>query len=66
MRVAPEVKLTKQERATLGHWSKGRRIAVRQRDRAAMILLATDGMTNKEIAKEISLKPVGPKYPADL
>ena len=57
MRVAPEIKLTKQERATLGRWSKGRRIAVRQRDRAAMILLAADGMTNKDIAKEVGVKP---------
>ncbi len=57
MRVAPEIKLTKQERKALEQWATGRTIAVRQRDRAAIILLAADGMSNKEIAMEISVKP---------
>ena len=57
MRVAPDIRLTKKERMTLQSWSKGRRIPVRQRDRAVMILLAADGMSNKEIAMKIAIKP---------
>ena len=57
MRVAPHIRLTKKERMTLHSWSKGRRIPVRQRDRAVMILLAADGMSNKEIAMKIAIKP---------
>ena len=57
MRVAPNIKLAKKERTTLQRWSKGRRISVRQRDRAMMILLAADGMSNQEIAVEIGVKP---------
>lgn len=57
MRIAPEIKLTKNERMTLESWSKGRRISVRQKDRATMILLAADGMSNKEIAMKVSAKP---------
>ncbi len=56
MRVAPNIRLTKKERTTLEQWSKGRRISVRQRDRAVMILLAADGMSNKEIAVERGVK----------
>ncbi len=57
MRLAPDIRLTKKERTTLQNWSKGRRISVRQRDRAMMMLLAADGMSNQEIAIEIGVKP---------
>ena len=57
MRVAPDIRLTKKERMTLQCWSKGRRIPVRQRDRAVMILLAADAMSNKEIAMKIAIEP---------
>jgi transposase len=56
MRVAPSIKLTKKERTTLQSWSQGRRISVRQRDRARMTLLAADGMSNKEVAAEMGVK----------
>ena len=56
MRVADEIVLTKKERATLNQWSKGRKVLVRQRERADMILRAADGMTNKEIAKIMGVK----------
>ncbi len=56
MRVAPSIKLTKKERTTLQCWSQGRRISVRQRDRARMTLFAADGMSNKEVATEMGVK----------
>ena len=56
MRVAPSIKLTKKERTTLQCWSQGRRISVRQRDRARMTLLAAKGMSNKEVAAEMGVK----------
>ena len=57
MRVAPAIKLTKRERETLHHWRRGRKTAVRQRDRARIILLAADGESNAEIAEELGVKP---------
>ena len=56
MRVAPSIRLTKKERTTLQCWSQGRRISVRHRDRARMILLAADGMSNKGVATEMGVK----------
>ena len=56
MRVAQNIRLTKEERTTLQRWSQGRRISVRQRDRARMILFAAEGMSNKGIAMEMGGK----------
>ncbi len=56
MRVAQEIKLTKTERTTLHQWSQGRRIPVRQKERAEMILLAANAMSNKNIAVEVGVK----------
>ena len=56
MRVAQEVRLTKKERITLQRWAQGRRVAVRQQERAQMILHAADGSSNKEIAVELGVK----------
>jgi transposase len=56
MRIAQEIRLTKREQATLRRWSKGRRIPVRQKERAEMILLASDGMSNRDIATEVGVK----------
>ena len=56
MRVAQDIRLTKKERTTLQRWSQGRRISVRQRDRARMILFAAEGMSNKGIAMEMGGK----------
>jgi len=57
MRVAAVIKLTKKERETLRRWRKGRKTAVRQRDRACIILLAADGLPNAEIAEKLGVKP---------
>ena len=56
MRVAEKIVLNKRERAALDRWSKGRRVSVRQRERAGMILLAADGMANNEIADKMGVK----------
>ena len=56
MRVAPEIRLKKTERMTLQRWSQGRKVSVRQRDRARMVLLAAEGRSNQEIAAEMGVK----------
>ncbi len=56
MRIAQDIRLTKKERTTLQRWLQGRRVSVRQRDRARMVLLAADGMSNKGIAMEMGVK----------
>ena len=57
MRVAQKIRLKKSERSLLRLWSQGRKVAVRQAERARMILLAADGRSNQEIASEIGVKP---------
>lgn len=57
MRIAQTVTLTKAERSTLKGWSRGRAVAVRQAERARMILAAADGRSNQEIAAEMGVKP---------
>ncbi len=56
MRVAEEIVLNKKEQTALHRWSQGRRVSVRQSERAGMILLAADGMLNKEIASQMGVK----------
>lgn len=56
MRVAKEIVLDKAEQTALGQWSNGRTVSVRQRERAKMILLAAEGLENKEIASELGIK----------
>jgi len=57
MRVAHEIQLTRQERATLTQWSRGRTVSVRQAERARILLLAADGDSNQEIAAKLRVKP---------
>ena len=56
MRVAQDIRLMKKERMTLQRWSQGRRVSVRQSERARMVLLAAEGMSNKEIGREMGVK----------
>ena len=56
MRVAPEIQLTKNQRAALQRWSRGRTVAVRQAQRAKMILRAAEGKSNQEIAALLGVK----------
>jgi transposase len=53
MRVAPVIELTSKQRAKLETIRKGRSSAVRARERAAIILLAADGLENQEIARRL-------------
>ena len=55
MRVAPEITLSAEERKTLEQWSRSRTCAVRLAQRAKAILLAAEGMENKEIAGHVDL-----------
>ena len=57
MRVAVAIHPTKSERSTLKRWSCGRLIPARQVQRARMILLASDGFSNADIAEELGIKP---------
>ena len=49
MRVAAEIALSKEERRQLEKWSSTRSTSVRLRERARIVLLAAEGMTNKTI-----------------
>jgi len=53
MRVACQITLTDEERMTLRRWSRGRRTPARLVTRAKIVLLATEGMRNKDIAAEV-------------
>jgi transposase len=53
MRVAVTIELTTKERAKLEKIKKARSSSVRARERAAIILLAADGLQNKEIAQRL-------------
>jgi transposase len=57
MRVAQEINLTRQERATLTQWSRGRMVSVRQAERARMLLRAAEGESNQDIAATLRVKP---------
>ena len=53
MRVAPAIELTSKQRAKLEAIRKGRSSAVRARERAAIVLLAADGLENQAIARRL-------------
>jgi len=53
MRVAAEITLSKQEHRKLERWASARSASVRLRERARIVLMAAQGMTNKAIAAEL-------------
>jgi transposase len=53
MRIAPAIELTSKQRAKLRSLQKARSSAVRVQERAAIILLAADGLENQEIAHKL-------------
>ena len=53
MRVAAEISLSKEEHRKLEKWAAARSTSVRLRERARIVLMACDGMTNKAIAAEL-------------
>ena len=55
MRVAAEIALSKEERRKLETWTSTRSTSVRLRERARIVLMAAEGMTNKGIAAELQV-----------
>ena len=55
MRVAAEISLTGEERKRLEKWSSARSTSVRLRERSRIVLMAGDGLTNKEIAASLGI-----------
>ena len=53
MRVAAEISLSKEEHRKLERWASARSTSVRLRERARIVLMASEGMTNKAIAEEL-------------
>ena len=51
MRVAQVIELTASQRAKLLRMSKARSSSIRTRERAKIILLAAEGLQNKEISR---------------
>jgi len=58
MRVAREIKLNDEEKKQLRKIARGRKVPVSFAQRANIILLADQGMTNKEIAEQVGLERV--------
>ena len=57
MRVAIEINLTQTERRTLERWAKSRTVSKRKAYRAQIVLLASAGHSNADIAAELGMKP---------
>lgn len=55
VRVAPEIVLSDEERAELTRLVRSKLTSVRLAQRARMVLLAADGMQNKEIAEQVGV-----------
>ena len=53
MRVAAEIILSKEEHRKLQKWASARSTSVRLRERARIVLMAAEGLTNKAIAVEL-------------
>ena len=55
MRVAAEIALSNEESRRLEKWASTRSTSVRLRERARIVLMAAEGMTNKAIAAELGV-----------
>jgi len=55
MRVASTIALPNQERDELEKWSRGGKSAARARERSRIVLLAAEGLQNKEIAQRTGM-----------
>jgi DNA-binding CsgD family transcriptional regulator len=55
MRVAPKIELSDEERAELERLVRSRLTSVRLLQRAQMVLLAAEGMRNKDIALKLGV-----------
>lgn len=56
MRVAPQVILTDEQRTVLQRWSRGRTTPARLVRRAKIVLLASEGKENRQIAEELGVE----------
>ena len=54
-RTAESIVLSPEERSILGTWIRGRRLPVRQVQRAQIILMAADGTQSQEIARRMKI-----------
>lgn len=57
MRVAPAIELTQTQRNQLERARRARSSSVRLKERAAIVLLAAEGLENKEIARQLNQDP---------
>ena len=55
MRVAVNIELPEADRKKLERWAMSRSVAVRLRERSRIVLRASEGLTNKEIARELGI-----------
>jgi transposase/DNA-binding CsgD family transcriptional regulator len=55
MRTAPPVVLSPEERATLARWERGRSFPLRLMQRARIVTMAGDGVSNQDIAREVGV-----------
>jgi len=55
MRIAAAVKLTQEQRQQLEDWRRGRKISVRLAQRARILLLAAEGVSNKAIGELLAI-----------
>ena len=59
MRIAPQVVLTSEQRATLEAYARGRRTPARVVLRARIVLLTAEGKQDLKIARLLSIVPRG-------
>ena len=55
MRVAPPVVIDSSQKAVLEQWGRSRSLPARQVERARVVLLASEGKTDLEIAAELRI-----------
>jgi transposase len=57
MRIAPKIELTVEEKESLQQWSQGRKTPMRLVERARIVLLASEGRQDLQIAAKLSITP---------
>ena len=55
MRTAPLIILSPEERSTLGAWARGKKFALRLVQRARVIIMAANGVSNMAIARQLGI-----------